>query len=128
MQATKKSRLRKPAIYFFLLLCSANMWWYWSRLPRVAFVLMKSTETIRPNGLTDLYPSWYGSRELLLHHRNPYGVEVSREIQVAFYGKVLDSNIPHEPRDQQRFAYPLYVALFLAPTVNMQFNTVRVIF
>jgi len=30
-------------------------------------------------------------RELLLHHRDPYGAEVSREIQVAYYGHALDT-------------------------------------
>ena len=32
---------------------------------------------------SDLYPSWYGTRELLLHGRDPYGQEVSGEIQLG---------------------------------------------
>jgi len=32
----------------------------------------------------DLYSPWMGTRELILHHRNPYGPEVTHEIQMAF--------------------------------------------
>jgi hypothetical protein len=121
-----KVRLPRLALSLFLLLCSASMWLYWSRLPDTVYALTK--DTIRAKALTDLYPRWYGTRELLLHHRDPYGVEVSREIQTAFYGRVLDPSRPEEPRDQQRFAYPLYVVFLLAPTVDMSFHTVRIVF
>ncbi len=103
------------------------MWLYWSRLPRVVYALTSHDAPIKPKALSDLYPRWYGTRELLLHHRDPYGIEVSREIQIAFYGKVLDPSRPDEPRDQQRFAYPLYVVFLLAPTVHMDFHTVRMV-
>jgi hypothetical protein len=123
-----KVRLWRLAAWLFLLIGSANMWLYWSRLPHVVYALTTHSDTIRPKALSDLYPRWYGTRELLLRHRDPYGVEVSHEIQIAFYGKILDSSIPGEPRDQQRFAYPLYVVFFLAPTVHMDFHTVRIVF
>jgi hypothetical protein len=109
------------------LLCSTSMWIYWNRLPRVVYGLTSHPETLKTRALTDLYPRWYGTRELLLHHRDPYGVEVSHEIQIAFYGNVLDPSRPGEPRDQQRFAYPLYVVFLLAPTVHMDFHTVRLV-
>jgi hypothetical protein len=69
----------------------------------------------------DLYPRWYGTRELLLHHRDPYSLEVSSEIQVSYYGRALDINGADHGRDEQRFAYPVYVAFFLAPTVKLSF-------
>ena len=76
-----------------------------------------------PPSLTDLYPVWLGSRELLLDHRNPYSPEVSREIQVAFYGKELG---PGDHPDQQCcFAYPAYVSFLLAPTINADFDDAR---
>jgi len=56
----------------------------------------------------DLYPSWYGTRELLYRGRNPYGPEVSDEIQMAYYGRVLHQKYdqPGVPVvDEQRFAY-----------------------
>jgi len=121
-----KTRLCRQVLLFFALLLSANMWSYWHRLPQIVYVL--TADSVKPKALSDLYPRWYGTRELLLRHRDPYGVEVSHEIQIAFYGKVLDPSRPGEPRDQQRFAYPLYVVFLLAPTVHMNFHTVRIVF
>lgn len=69
----------------------------------------------------DLYSPWYGTRELLLHHRNPYGDDVNREIQVAIYGHVLATT---EHRNEQRFAYPVYVVLLMWPAAFVQYATV----
>ena len=62
-----------------------------------------------------------GARELLLHGRDPYSAEVTREIEVGYYGRVLDRSRPGDPRDQQGFAYPVYVVFALAPTVQLPF-------
>jgi len=70
---------------------------------------------------SDLYPRWYGSQELLLHGKDPYGPEVSKEIQVWSYGRAV---APGEQKDEDRFAYPLYVAFLLAPTVTLPFPQV----
>ncbi len=72
----------------------------------------------------DLYPRWVGTRELLLNGRNPYGKEVSQQIQLAFYGRVIEQTYDKpesEIIDEQRFVYPLYVVLLLAPTVHADF-------
>ena len=116
------------ALLSFSLLCAVAMWSYWTHLTRDVIRHASATSTLRPKALTDLYSRWYGARELLLHHRDPYGIEVSRELQIAFYGRPLDPSRPGEPRDQERFAYPLYVAFLLAPFVHLDFQTVRVIF
>ena len=110
-----------------LLLCSASMYFYWSRVPQNIDAIAPSVTT-RPRPLTDLYAQWFGVRELLLHHRDPYSDDVTRELQVAYYGKNLDPSEAAHPSHQQRFAYPLYVAFLLAPTVWMQFHTVQIIF
>ena len=82
-----------------------------------------------PRGnLSDLYPRWFGSRELLLHHRDPYSAEITREIQSGYYSRTLDPNRRNDPVDQQGFAYPVYVAFLLAPTVTTPFPVVRVAF
>jgi Glycosyltransferase family 87 len=79
-----------------------------------------------PRGnLSDLYPRWLGSRELLLHHRDPYSPEVTREIQAGYYGRPLDPARPNDPKDQQGFVYPVYVALLLAPTATFPFEIVQ---
>ena len=80
-----------------------------------------------PRGnLSDLYPRWLGARELLLHHRDPYSAEVTREIQIGYYGRALDPARPLDPKDQQGFAYPAYVVFLLAPSVGLPFPAVQV--
>jgi len=80
----------------------------------------------RPRGnLSDLYPRWLGARELLLHHRDPYSPEVTREIQSGYYGRPLDPNRADDPKDQQGFAYPVYVVFLLAPTIGLPFPVVQ---
>jgi hypothetical protein len=76
----------------------------------------------------DLYPRWVGTRELLLHGLNPYGTQVSQEIQMAFYGHTIEQrydNPQSEIVDEQRFAYPLYVVFLLAPTVHVEFEILQ---
>jgi len=74
--------------------------------------------------MDDLYPRWVGTRELLLHGLNPYGAEVSHEIQIGFYGHAIEQSYdkpPSEIIDEQRFAYPVYVVFLLAPTIHTDF-------
>jgi hypothetical protein len=100
---------------------------YWNRVPGALHAANIRTGLPQAKPLTDLYPRWYGTRELLLHHRDPYGVEVSREIQIAYYGRALNPSVATDRLDQERFAYPLYVIFFMLPTVFLQFDTVRII-
>jgi Glycosyltransferase family 87 len=80
----------------------------------------------RPRGnLSDLYPRWLGARELLRNGRNPYSAEITREIQQGYYGRPLDPARANDPRDQQGFAYPVYVVFLLAPTVELSFDAVQ---
>ena len=80
----------------------------------------------RPRGnLSDLYPRWLGARELLLHRRNPYSTDITREIQQGYYGRALDRTRIDDPKDEQGFAYPVYVVFLLAPTVNLPFAAVE---
>ncbi|HEY3972890.1 MAG TPA: glycosyltransferase family 87 protein [Candidatus Sulfotelmatobacter sp.] len=110
-----------------LLICSAGMWTYWNRAPAALHAANIRTGLPQANALTDLYPRWYGSRELLLHHRDPYGAEVSREIQIAYYGRALNPWVQTDRLDQERFAYPLYVVFLLLPIVPLEFATVRIV-
>lgn len=76
----------------------------------------------------DLFPRWVGTKELLLHGRNPYGPEVSAEIQTAFYGHPIHQSYDKpqsEIIDEQRFAYPIYIVLPLAPTVHVDFERLQ---
>lgn len=73
----------------------------------------------------DIYHRWLGSRELLLNGRNPYGKEVTEEIQTGLNGHKYDSR-----RDtaEQRFYYPVYVVFLMAPTVRLPFPWVKKLF
>lgn len=100
------------------------MWFYVVRV-LVPYQRADAAAHQRPRGnLSDLYPRWLGARELLQHHLNPYSPEVTREIQVGYYGRELDPNHEADPKDQQAFAYPAYVAFLLAPTLGLPFDTV----
>ena len=106
------------------ILAGAVSWTYMHRilLPWEEFVNVKQGQVKAQLG--DLYPRWVGTRELLLHGRNPYGPEVSHEIQIAFYGRPIEQSYD-KPRfeiiDEQRFVYPLYVVFLLAPSVHWDF-------
>jgi hypothetical protein len=100
--------------------------WIWVQAIAVPHQQAESATRGAPRGnLSDLYPRWLGARELLLHHRDPYTEEITREIQIGYYGRVLDPTRPNDPKDQQAFAYPIYVVLMLAPTVTFSFAAVH---
>lgn len=94
---------------------SARILWPWERLADES----RGTQT---STLGDFYSRWAGTRALLIEHKNPYGQEVSREIQVAFYGKPVTQQYGSRVMDEQRFAYPVYVAFLVAPTVWVPFE------
>jgi hypothetical protein len=69
-----------------------------------------------------------GARELLLRGRDPYSADITREIQTGYYGRPLDSSRDEDPKDEQRFAYPVYVVFILGPTIGLPFGVVQVSF
>ncbi len=78
--------------------------------------------------ISDLYSPWVGTRELLLHRRNPYSPEVSHEIQIVFYGHAINQTYTKpgvELVDEQRFAYPVYEVFLTAPLVYAKFSDVQ---
>lgn len=110
---------------FLALVASASTWFYVERILKPQQIEDAAAHG-RPRGnLSDLYPRWLGARELLLHHRNPYADDITREIQQGYYGRLLDPSRPDDPKDQQGFAYPVYVVFLLAPTVGLPFDEVR---
>ena len=111
------------------LVAATSMWLYFQRV-QIPYQQSDALAKQKPRGnLSDLYPRWLGARELLVHHRDPYTAEITREIQVGYYGRPLDPTRKNDPIDQQGFAYPIYVVLMLAPTVTLPFSTVhRIVF
>ena len=124
----KRAGWTKTGCWTFVLLavlCAAGTWLYADRV-LIPYQVADAAAHGRPRGnLSDLYPRWVGARELLLHGRDPYSAEVTREIQAGYYGHALDAARVGDPRDQQGFAYPVYVVFLLAPTVRLPFDVVR---
>jgi hypothetical protein len=117
--------VRKSLLIFGAILMAASVW-FWVQDITIAHQETDSRQRGIPRGnLSDLYPRWLGARELLLHGRDPYAADVTREIQTGYYGRPLDPTRPNDPKDQQAFAYPLYVVLVLAPTVRFPFPLVQ---
>jgi Glycosyltransferase family 87 len=110
------------------LLCAGSMWFYVQRV-LIPYEKADAAAHQRPRGnLSDLYPRWLGARELLLHHRNPYGNDITTEIQKGYYGRELDAARPDDPKDRQGFAYPVYVVFPLAPLIGFPFHGVQIFF
>jgi len=109
------------------LFVAATTWLYVHRIlnPWRNYLDLEKDKVIAQMG--DLYSPWVGAREVLLHRRNPYGPEVTREIQVKFYGHQIHQNYVEEiqPINEQRFAYPVYTVFLLAPTVYADFEIVQ---
>jgi len=110
---------------FIALVMAASMWFYVQRVMIGHQLDLAARRGIPRGNLSDLYPRWLGARELLLHHRDPYSTDVTREIQAGYYGRPLDAGRPNDPKDQAAFAYPVYVAFLLAPTLGLPFEIVR---
>src|SRR5580692_12029153 len=87
-----------------------------------------NSEGFPERNFSDLFPRWLGTRELLLHGRDPYSPEITKEIQQGYYGRPIDSSRATDPIDEQRFAYPLFVVFLLAPTITVPFIVVKAVF
>lgn len=127
MQKTTASNARRllGIALALAMLASASTWFYTNRILRTQQIADAAAHDTPRGNLSDLYPRWLGARELLLHRRNPYSPEITREIQRGYYGRPLDPSRPEDPKDQQGFVYPVYVVFLLAPTVNVSFEHVR---
>ena len=105
----------------------------WSRKPSfllpiiflVSFAAWRYGNQVWKGHPGDTYQRWLGSRELLLNGRNPYGEEVTEEIQIGVSGHKYDSR-----RDafEQHFYYPVYVVFLMAPTVRLPLPFVKKLF
>ena len=113
----------RPITVAVALAMSIGMWAYIFRVANPNIRLQAARSGDRTGDVGDLYPRWYGTRQLVLHNEKPYGQRVTEDLQLAYYGNIKPDGI----RDEQRFAYPVYISLFLLPTVNLAFSQVRII-
>lgn len=118
----------RPRLWLLLALCVAGIsWLYVHRIlgPWTSYV-RREKGFVAQKG--DLYSPWVGTRELLLHRRNPYGLEVSHEIQMVFYGHAINQTYSQPGAklvDEQRFAYPVYEVFLMSPFVYADFTDVQ---
>ncbi len=78
---------------------------------------------------SDLYAPWWAAHELFLRGRSPYRPEVAHEIQAVIYGAPRMAGYPGDDSALAGgFAYPLYAASLLWPTVRMSFPAVEKMF
>jgi hypothetical protein len=126
------SRPESPRLAWITLITSLLIClgvWRWSLnilAPANAMVVQAAARPVGNN--SDLYPRWLGAREVILHHRDPYSAEVTRESQIGFYGRPLNPRNPNDPTAKESFVYPLYVTFLLAPFVTLPFSVVSEIF
>lgn len=75
----------------------------------------------------DSTPRWAGTRALVLQGINPYSSQGDAIIQTQYFGRPLQPGDKQYAGDQQKFAYPLYVALLYLPTIFTDFSTALIV-
>ena len=125
----KNVRPRNVRLWLLLSFLVAGISWLYVHqilVPWTSYLHLQKGYSIAQ--ISDLYSPWVGTRELLLHHRNPYGPEVSHEIQMVFYGHAINQTYDKpgvELVDEQRFAYPVYEVFLTAPLMYVDFAEVQ---
>jgi hypothetical protein len=112
----------RPVLLSFVLAAGMAGYYFHIFLPRARAT--RAAHNIHAPYAEDMYPYWFGTRELLRYGHSPYTDRATQEIQNALYGRILDPTNPYE-RDQHRFSYPLYVTLLLAPFAWLPFWVLR---
>jgi hypothetical protein len=76
----------------------------------------------------DFYPIWLTTRQWQREHRDPYSMEMTREIQTGLFGRTLDARRPADPPvDYRSFAYPAFTDLLLWPAAELEFPRLRLV-
>ena len=119
---------RQGILLLFTVLMAASMYLFYSYISLPAPQSEHKLTSGPDANFSDLYPAWLGTRELLFNNRDPYSAGVTASIQKGVWGRTVDSSKPGDPKDESRFAYPLYVVFLIAPTVLFSFSTAEVLF
>ena len=119
---------RSGGILGVVILCSACMVYYHLVLfvPRVSQV--RTAEGFG-NGYSfgaDFYPVWLTARESLLHHRDPYSSQTTRQVQLDLFGRTVDARVFGAPPAYWTFAYPAIADILLWPIGLLPFSQVRI--
>jgi hypothetical protein len=106
------ARAGRAWIGVVLAVCAcAGLWWY-----GVAWFAPARAATLAATGLpsgtgptSDWYATWAATRATLFEHRDPYGPQVTGEIQRLFYGRPLTPEEQQAGLISEAFVYPLPV-------------------
>jgi len=110
----------KTSLWLILAIVSASC---------MQFYVARIWSADQPPHFSDLYAPWWGAHELFLHGRSPYALPVAHEIQTTIYGAPVPAGYLGDPSEfTGGFAYPLYAAFALWPTVYLPFPTVQMLF
>jgi hypothetical protein len=95
-----------------------------SPVPVVIVVLCRGDRSGRPGPNAPsvqqgLFPEWFGCREIL-HHRDPYRPEATRQIELAVFGRTQTESAA--PLNQHRFAYPVFFVFLFFPIALLPFG------
>lgn len=116
---TIPNHLRRRLWLILSVFSALSMWYYVANVWSVG----------QPAQFSDLYAQWWGAHELLLHHRDPYSAAVAREIQIVIYGAPVVASHPGDAAERAGgFAYPIFVAFLMWPTVHVAFPVVQELF
>ena len=113
-------RVVQPVVWLMLSILS---------LAGMEFYVAKIWSAGQPAQFSDLYAPWWGAHVFFVEGRNPYAPSVANEIQTVIYGAPR-ANEYHGDFSEIAggFAYPLYAAFVLWPTVHMPFSAVQALF
>jgi hypothetical protein len=75
----------------------------------------------------DFYQIWLTARECVPRRSDPYTEDVTKQIQIGLYGRVLDPNNPGDPKDRRAFPYPAFVDLLIWPASQFPFPAARIV-
>jgi hypothetical protein len=121
---------RSSGVLGMVLVCAACMVYY-----HLVLFVPTAQETRAEQGYgegysfgADFYPIWFIARESLLHHRDPYSPEMTRQIQVGLFGRPLEVRDPESPPDSRAFANPLFAELLFWPFALLPFSETRILF
>jgi len=70
---------------------------------------------------------WAGTRALFLQGISPYSPAGDAIVQTLNFGRPLQPGDEKYAKDEQRFAYPLHIALLYLPTIGLNFSDALVV-
>ncbi len=111
--AVKLSHRRPQLLFVTAVLCLLSSWYF------AVAIAPAGLGRGAPSVQQGLFPEWFGCREIL-HHRDPYRSEATRQIELAVYGRTQTPSAA--PLNQQRFAYPVFFVFLFLPIALLPFG------